>query len=198
MSIWSAEVGALFEPAETFREVIAGPAGGAWAWLRRPLFLLFAMGMLLSLHSSGRLSIRAVADGMVSFAFLPVCEVISIGVVYLSGDRRVPFARVVDAFFVSNAPWLLWILGYAIVRVTQTPVQAAAPPAMTYMLTAASLLVPLCWSAYLDLHFFRVVLSPTSRRGMADLLVQRGIAWAFGLSYFFGIVAWAQLVEWVQ
>ena len=171
---------------------------GIWTLLRRPLFLPFAMGMVLSIQSSGRLSVRVVADGMVSFAFLPVCEVLSIGAVYLRGDRRLRFSRVVDTFLVSNAPWLWWILGYCLLRVTQTPVQAAAPSAVTFWITGASMLVPIGWSAYLDLHFFRLVLPRASGSAVADLLVQRAIAWASALGYFFGIVGWAQLVEWVR
>ena len=169
-----------------------------WTLLRRPLFLLFAMGMVLSIQSSGRLSVRVVADGMVSFAFLPLCEVLSIGAVYLRGDRRQRFPHVVDAFFANNTPWLVWILGYCMLRVLQTPVQAAAPSPVMYSMTGASMLIPICWSAYLDLQFFRLVLPRTFGSAVSDLFVQRGIAWASALGYFFGIVGWAQLVEWVR
>ena len=171
---------------------------GIWTLMRRPLFLLFAMGMMLSLESTGRVSVRVVTDGMVSFAFLPLCELLSIGVVYVRGDRRLRFAHVVDAFFASNAPWLFWILGYCLLRLTQTPLQASGPSSLVVSLTGATLLVPICWSAYLDLTFFRVVLPRRNGSALADLVTQRAIAWICALGYFFGIVAWAQLLEWVR
>ena len=171
---------------------------GFWTLLRRPLFLLFAMGLLLSLESTGRLSVRVVADGMVSFAFLPLCELLSIGVVYLRGDRRLWFAAGVDAFFATNAPWLFWILGYCLLRVTRTPLQASGPPSLLVYATGATMLVPICWSAYLDWRFFHVVLPRTNGSPFADFLTQRAIAWTCALGYFFGIVGWAQLVEWLR
>jgi hypothetical protein len=198
MSSWSPELRVLRDPAETFRDVVSAPSRGAWTLLRRPLFLLFAMGMALSLHSAGRLSVRVVLDGMVSFAFLPVFEVIAVGLVYLRGDRRLPFARVADAFFVSNAPWFLWLLGFCLWRFTQTALEASAWSLSTFSIVRASLLVPILWSAYLDLQFFRSVLPRSSGGPLADLVVARGVAWAGALGYFFGIAAWAQLVAWAN
>jgi len=198
MTGWSPEVRVLRHPAATFRELAASPDRGRWMLVRRPLLLLFAMGMLLSLHSSGRLSVRAVADGMVSFAFLPACEILAVGVVYWRGDRRLRFARVVDAFFTSHAPWLLWIVGFCLWRFTESPLQASALSATAIRITTATLLVPAVWSAYLDLHFFRVVMPRRAGRAMTDLLLQRAIGWTGALGYFFGIAAWAQLVAWVR
>ena len=198
MPSWSPELRVLRDPAETFRDVVAAPRRGAWTLLRRPLFLLCAMGMTLSLHSGGRLSVRVVVDGMVSFAFLPVFEVIAVGIVYLRGDRRLPFARVADAFFVSNAPWFLWLLGLCVWRFTQTPLEASGWSPTTYAIVRGSLCVPILWSAYLDLQFFRSVLPRSSGGPTADLVVARGVAWAGGLGYFFGIAAWAQLVAWLS
>jgi hypothetical protein len=160
--------------------------------------LLVFMGAVVSLHSSGRLSVRAVVDGMVSFTFLPIFETLSVGIVYLRGDRRLPFARVVDAFFVSNAPWLLWTLGCCLWRFTESPVQASFLSKTAFLTTTATMLVPMCWSAYLDLQFFRVVLPRRSGGPIADLLVQRAIGWTAALGYFFGIAGWAQLVAWVS
>ncbi len=197
MIAWSPEVRVLRDPAATFREVAASGAG-AWTLLRRPLFLLFVMGLFVSLQSSGRLSVRAVPDGMISFLFLPVVEVLALGVVYLRGDRRLPFARIVDAFFVSNAPWFLWILGFFVWRIGQTPLQLSAPSAVEYWSTAASLIVPAVWSAWLDVQFFRVVLLRRAGSAVSDVLLQRLVGWPCALGYFFGIAAWGTLVEWIH
>src|SRR4051812_44748225 len=117
----SPELRVLRAPALTFREMAASSDRGLWTLIRRPLLFLLAMGMILSLSSSTRVSARVVLDGMISFAFVPLAEVIAIGVVYLRGDRRLPFTRVVDAYLVSHAPWLLWILIFCTWQAAMSP-----------------------------------------------------------------------------
>ena len=194
----SAELRLLRAPGRTFRELAASSDRGAWTLLRRPLLLLFAMGLLLSLGSSGRLSVRTLADGMISFAFLPATQIAALAVVYLRGDRLVPFARVVDAFFVSHAPWLLWILVFSVWILPRTAEQMSTMSFKGSLVVVGSLVVPACWAWYLDLQFFRVVLPRASGRAGIDLLTQRVIAWTASLGYFFGIAAWAQVVAWLR
>src|SRR5437667_7773089 len=102
----SPELRVLSAPATAFRELAASPDRGAWTFVRRPLLLLFAMGLVLSLASSTRVSPRVVLDGMISFAFVPIVEILALGTVYLRADRAIPFTRAVDLFLVSNSPWL--------------------------------------------------------------------------------------------
>lgn len=192
------EVSVLGDPAATFRQMAASPQRDVWTLIRRPLLLAFAMGLLLSLDSSGRLSLRTVVDGMISFAFLPIVEVLAVGAVYLRSDRRVPFARVVDAFFVSNSPWLFWILGFCLWRIPRTPVENSSLTFSMSLTILATMLVPICWSAYLDMRFFRIVLPRRSQSAAMDLATARAIGWLGGLGYFFGIAAWAQVVAWLR
>ena len=124
----SLETRALIGPATTFRAAADEQTAGAWRLLRRPLLLALFFGCTVSLQASGRLSARLVTDGIVSFAFIPIFEVLSLAIVYRRGPRRVPFAQAVDLFFVANTPWLLWLLAFAAVRSLQTPLQATALP----------------------------------------------------------------------
>src|SRR5580765_4192318 len=107
MTSWSPEVGVLVRPAEAFRALAAEQAGAVWRTTRRPLLLLFVFGCVVSLQASNRLSVRLILDGIISFAFVPVFEMLSLAIVYRRAPRRVPFAQAMDAFFVANAPWLL-------------------------------------------------------------------------------------------
>ena len=183
------EIQILRRPTVTFRDVIESPERGVWVLLRRPLLLLFSMGVALSLSSSNRLSARTTVDGMISFLFLPVAGILGVGYTFLRIDRRLPFSRVVDAFFLSNAPWLLWILVF-VTWETLTHALTISLTGATAVL--ATLVVPMLWTVYLDLQLFRIVLS---RKAVAvDLIVSRGIAWIFALGYFVGIAAWAWIV----
>jgi hypothetical protein len=156
---------------------------------------MFAMGLLLSLSSSTRVSLRTVVDGMISFTFLPLSEVLAVGAVYLRGDRRVPFTRVVDGFLASNTPWLLWILAFCVWQATLTGTVISDRTADRLV---ASLLVPAGWAAYLDLQFFRVVLSRRGSAAWTDLIIARVIGWSGALGYFFGIAGWARIVAWFR
>jgi hypothetical protein len=77
---------------------------------RRPLWLAFVFGCLVSAAASGRFSVRLIGDGALSFAFVPAFEVAALAIVCRTGVRaRLPFAEAVDRFFAGNRPWLVWM-----------------------------------------------------------------------------------------
>jgi hypothetical protein len=186
----SLETRALIGPATTFRAVAHEPTAGAWRLLRRPLLLALFFGCTVSVQASGRMSVRLVADGIVSFAFIPIFEVLSLAVVYRRGRRRVPFAQAVDLFFVANTPWLLWLLAFAAVRSLQTPLQATALPDWWVLTLLVSVIPTASWSAYIDLQFFRTVLPRQERSAARDLILQRAISWTCILGWYLGHELW--------
>jgi hypothetical protein len=191
----SPELQVLRDPRGTFQAMAASSELGAWTLVRRPLLFLFAMGMLLSLASSTRVSVRVVVDGMVSFAFVPVIEAVALGLVYLRTDRRMPFSRAVDLFLVSHSPWLLWILVFCL---WQAAMPTTVMPVTTGLIITASLIVPAAWAAYLDLQFFRIVMMRGAGSAGIDVITTRVIGWLGILGYFLGIAAWAQIVAWLR
>jgi hypothetical protein len=188
-----AEFKVLFDPAATFRELTKAQTAGLWVLCRRPLRLLFVCGCVVSLWASGRLSARLIADGVVSFAFLPVFSLAALAVVYRRSPRRVSFAQAADLFLVANAPWLLWLVAYAALRALESPMHAAAPPLALSWMIELSLIVAAAWSAYVDLHFFREVL-PHPAGSARALILQRAIGWSCSVVYFFGIAIWPEIV----
>jgi hypothetical protein len=188
----------LSRPAQTFSDLLdaesrRGRLHYVWIAARRPLLLLFVMGLALSLSSSDRLSVRTTIDGMISFLFLPLAAILAAGFLYLRSDRRVPLAHVVDAFFVSNAPWLLWILAFVTWETLTNALTISLTGATGILLTLS---VPIVWAAYLDRQLLRIVLE---RQSVAiELIAARAIAWVLALGYFAGIAAWAQIVAWLR
>ena len=163
-----------------------------WVVVRRPLSFLFVFGCVVSMWTSGRLSVRLIADGMASFAFLPAFQLLAFAIVYRRAPRPLPFGRAADRFFAGNAPWLWWLLAFAALRCLLTPLQAGAPPELLLDLVKATVVGVLAWSAYVDYQFFRdVLVAPNSAR---DLILQRTIGLAGGLVYFFGIAVWPVIV----
>ena len=189
----SAEARVLLSPAAAFRELAEERDGGAWVLLRRPLLLALAMGCTVSFQASGRLSVRLIADGAVSFAFVPVFELMALAWVYRLGPRRIPFARAADLFFAANAPWLVWLMAFTILRCLETPVQATAPPMWLLWTLEGSLLATAAWSASIDLHFFREVLPRPAGKAARDLMLQRAIGWTCTIVYFLGLAIWPEI-----
>lgn len=181
----SVEARVLLGPVSAFRDLAQNQRGGGWVLVRRPLLLVFVLGCGVSLLASGRVSARLIADGAVSFAFVPLFEIGALAAVCRRGPRRIPFAHAVDLFFTGNAPWLAWLLAVAALACVLTPVQLprwTTPPRLWLVLGP---LVPvIAWSAYIDFRFFREVLQRPARRAVGDVLLQRAIAWPCALSYF--------------
>jgi hypothetical protein len=198
MTEWSPEVRVLLSPATTFRELVEERTGGSWTLLRRPLLLALMCGCTVSLQASGRLSARLVADGIVSFAFIPIFEAAALGIVYRRRLRRVPFAQAVDLFFAANAPWLLWLLAFDVVRSLQTPMQATAIPVAVIWTLELSLIPTAAWSVYIDLQFFREVLPQRAGSAGSNLILERVISWTCIIGYFLGIAIWAQVAAWID
>lgn len=191
------EAGALTGPATTFRAVVDERTAGAWRLLRRPLLLALFFDCLVSIQASGRISARLVADGIVSFAFVPIFEVLSLAVVYRRGPRRVPFAQTVDLFCAGNTPWLLWMLAFAAVRSLQTPLQATAFPDWWALTLLLSVSPTAAWSAYIDLQFFRTVLPREDGRAARDLILQRAISWTCIIGWYVGHELWQYIALWI-
>ena len=155
--------------------------------------LLVFVGCLVSVLASGRFTVRLFADGLVSFAFLPITQLVALAVAWRIGSRpALPFGRVVDAFFSGFWPWLAWITILSAVFGVLAP-HALAPfvrPAI--YLTA----VPLLWSLRVDFEFFRNVKARAPRAALCDLAIHRAISWGTALTYFFGIAVRPE-IPWV-
>jgi hypothetical protein len=195
----SPEVRVLVGPSAAFRELaVEPPASPAWSALRRPLLLLLFIGCTVSLQASGRLSARLVFDGMVAFAFVPIFELIAIAFVYRRKPRRVTLSQAIDVFFVANAPWLVWLVLMNVWRSVLTPIQASTMLGVPYYLMPLSLIPMAIWTTYVDLQFFREVLSSTLDGARRELTLQRVISWAGIIGYFAGHEFWQLFASWIN
>ena len=129
------------------RDFVMKDRSALWVVVRRPLALLFVCGCVVSMWASGRLSVRLIADGMVSFAFLPAFQLLAFAIVYRRTPRPLPVAEAADRFFAGNTPWLWWLVAFATLRCLLSPVQAGAPPQSLLAFVKATLAGVLAWSA---------------------------------------------------
>jgi hypothetical protein len=149
---------------------------------RRPLLLAFLLGCGVSILASGRFTLRLIADGTLSFAFVPLCELVAFAVVYRVQHGTRPFAQAVDRYFAGNTPWLWWMV--AIMAAT------ALLPARRLGSVLAPLLftspIPIALSVRFDWRLFRGD-GRTRRQATVDILLQRAIAWSLATAYFLGV-----------
>jgi hypothetical protein len=186
----------LLRPADTLRAAAARTGNGAWVLLRRPMLLLVFIGATVSLQASGRLSARLLLDGMVAFAFVPVFELISVAIVHRLNRGRMPISSAVDLFFLTNAPWLLWIVAFDILRAALTSAEAGGVIFAWHMAVPLSALLVAVWTTWIDRAYFREVLGPA--RADRALVIQRAISWICIGGYFVGHEVWELLAVWIK
>lgn len=173
----------LLRPGPAFR-TLARVVSARGSTLRGPLRLLLFLSATSSLVASGTLNVRLLADGAISFAFVPVIQLAALALVWTVVHRPpLRFASVVDLFFAGHAPWLLWLVVVAAVC-TVVPPRALSPWVWPLVIGT---LAPIAWSVWIDFHFFREVAERAPRGAVWDLLLHRAIAWPLTLVYFFGI-----------
>jgi hypothetical protein len=190
VSAWSAEARALLRPRETYRELASSGDEHGGSIVRKPAIMVFVLGCVVSALASGRFHFWLILDGALSFAFVPIIDVIAFAVVSRVGERRrMPFARAVDLYFVGFAPWLVWLTILAAIGGILSP-RAVGP---WFMPAVSAMVFPTMWAARLDFLFFRDVMQRSTRGAVRDLVLQRAMSWSGTFGYFFGIVSVSEL-----
>jgi hypothetical protein len=152
------------------------------------LLLLLMLGSFVSFAASGRLSLRLMLDGAISFAFIPVLEVLALYLVVLRWRERFAFRDVLRPFLSGNLPWLCWLVAVGAL------LSVIPPRTIGFGLVgsvAASAIVPFVWAFWTDV---RCLIDRCGRRkaeAIRDALLHRAIGWGFGILYFFGIAIWS-------
>ena len=175
----------LFAPAAAYRVLVDRKETGSWL---RPAWFAFFLGCVVSLATSGRLTLRLVVPAALYAALIPFVEIPVLRLL-LRGRGRIPPDRAVDLFFMGHTVWCVWLLAVAAIFAFADPIRAfvwTGPP--WGWVTLAMVVI---WSAYTDLCFFRCV-SPG--RAEITLLAQRTICWGVGLAIFGGGSLWTGLL----
>jgi hypothetical protein len=151
--------------------------------LRRPLLLAFVLGCGVSMLASGRFTLRLIVDGTLSFAFVPLCELVAYAIVYRLQRGTRPFPHAADRYLAGNTPWLWWL-------VSLMAAAAILPVRTTDLLSIALItwVIPIALSVRFDWRLFRRA-GRTRALAVADIVLQRAIAWTLATAYFFGIAS---------
>src|SRR5262245_34805955 len=109
--MWSVDARVLIRPAPTFQAMAAWQAatGRFVAW-RRPLFVAFVLGCVVSLIATGSLTLRLAAPAVIYWAYVPATEVLALVAVLGRRRDRQPLGRLIDTFFAGHGAWTLFLI----------------------------------------------------------------------------------------
>jgi hypothetical protein len=195
-SHWSPYVQVMLYPATAYQELAKlSTVPSKWLAMRRPLLFAFVLGCTVSFAASGRLTLRLVVPALIYAGLEILIEVLALAAVRAKGIANTlpSFSRSLDLFFAGFGPWLLWMISFAAIWASASPVNAfrwTGPRWDSYVLAAIAL-----WSCYIDFCFFRYVFQTTRRRAARHLFIQRAISWTLAAIIFGGGSLWSELVR---
>jgi len=166
--------------------------------IRRQILFLFVIACAVSLAVEGRVVPWAVLDAGISFAFIPVFQLLAFLLVWRVRVGRARAGASAAAFLDGNTPWLWWWCAFA-------AMVACVPPrsiGLGVTLAEVSAVIPFALSVVGDVRWLRRDHGRTLREAATDVVVLRVVTWGACLVWFFGIAVWylevPKVVAWLR
>ncbi len=153
--------------------------------VRRPIFVAFSLACGVTLMAAEPFDPRLVASSMIGWAFVPVCEALTLVAVVWHTRKRIAISRAIDLYFTGHAPWLLWFIALSLDWSLQPAHFAPSFMFYRFRFLAAGTLLAMAWSCYIDYCCLRVALARTPLRALRDLALQRATSWTL-IIFIFG------------
>jgi hypothetical protein len=156
-------------------------------WWRRPLLLWLLIGCTVSALAAGRFVPRLLIDGAISFAFIPLLELVAFIAVCRGSARGATGTDTFEEFCRGDAVWFWWLAALSAVSC----LVPSRPFIRVILPLELSAVAPFVLSWRSDLRFFRVHTGSSPQAAVLRVLMLRVIAWGAGIAYFFGIALWS-------
>src|SRR5258708_34967506 len=105
----------MFSPGVAFKALKNCPDGRRrMTALRRPFFLAAFLGCCVTLIAAWRLDLRLVVGETVSWAVLPLIQILALAVPCAFRLGSLQDSRIIGLFFSGFGPWLLWLTGFVL------------------------------------------------------------------------------------
>jgi hypothetical protein len=165
----------LFAPAAAYRAMAAegADADARLVW-RRPLFIAFVIACSAMFMATAQLSIGSVLSAMLYWSYVPAIQCVALFIACRGKAHNVSRSRLVDSYFVSHTPWLLWICGWALLT-NWLPTETALAVSNVWLLGGGGAV--LVWALWLDWQFFKNACQLSSASALRSLIIQRLISW---------------------
>ena len=176
---WSLDARILIRPAQTFEALAAAQPPGEhraswWLASRRPIFIAFVLGCVISLLGSSVASVRLVGPTAIYWSFVPLIQILALIVVTRRRRAGQQLASLIDTFFAGHAAWTLLLLATGAILSVTSPMNwwfLIIGPAVAGVILVAG------WSAYVDLCFFRFACGSPPGTAIGQLALHRFITW---------------------
>lgn len=161
--------------------------GSVWLALKRPLFVSFVIGCVVTLIARDAFNPWLLASITLCWGLVPLSEALGFLLVAGNERRRLTVSQACDLFFCGHTPWLLWFTMFGIIWSSQAAPAAAMFPSSHVEWYALGTAITILWSLYIDYCFFRFALQRSRWRSLGNLAVQRLVSWTL----IFLLIEWA-------
>jgi hypothetical protein len=186
----SPEIGLIIAPDRTYAALAARPARlGFVRALRRPLLVAVVLGTSMALSTTRHVTPALVFSTTVVLCVVVIGQVLT-ALAVMPGTRAhaIGRARALDLFFVSHAPWSLWLLAAS----AWAPLPPLRPVAPVWL----AALVPVVLTPRMIAAYFRQVHELDRRRAAVRTIVHQILTWGLLFALFGAAVAiWPRILQ---
>jgi hypothetical protein len=177
-------------PADAYRSLVAARSDATWrAALAGPALSLATIGVLVSIATTGRLTLELAATLAAAWSFVVVIQVAAaVALVASSPRREVSRRRAFELLFLGHAPWSLWLLGatataLALDNVRLTPL-------------AATMFAPIAWTMVITAAFSREVVGAGRTGAVVRAIAHQAIVWGLAIQVAaLAAGSWGRLIQ---
>ncbi len=189
-SVLSTGLRLALAPAREFDSLAAARRDATWrAALAGPARSLATIGVLVSIATTGRLTLELAATLAAAWSFTVVIQAVAAVVLIASAPgREVSRRRAFELLFLGHVPWSLWLLGaaataLALDRVPLTPL-------------AVTMFAPILWTMVIVAALCRQVLGLGRHDAIVRAIGHQAIVWCLALQVAaLAAGSWGRLIQ---
>lgn len=187
---------ALFAPGvELSVRLLERNVSSAWLGWRRLLFIAFIIACCVTFMATAQFSVGSVLSAMLYWSYVPAIQCLALLIACKGQAANVSRSRLIDTYFVSHTPWLVWLCGWALLT-NWLPTKIALNMFDVWLLGGGA--VVLIWSLWIDWHFFRCIAQHSGSHASRTLVIQRLLSWPVIIWVFSFGSLWPGILEHLQ
>ena len=189
-SVLSTGLRLALAPAPGFAALVAARRDATWrAAIAGPVFSVATIGVLVSIATTGRLTLELAATLAAAWSFAVAIQIAAaVALIASSPRRQVSRPRAFELLFLGHLPWSLWLLAatasaLALDKVPLTPL-------------AATMVAPILWTMVIVAAMCREVLGIARRGALVRAIGHQAIVWGLALQVAaLAAGSWGRLIQ---
>src|SRR5262245_48318801 len=120
-----------------------------WLGLKRPLFMTFLLGCMVSFLTARTLTLRVIGPAMIYWSFVPLIQIAALAAVCRRDRQSTRFSELIDSFFKGYSPWLFWLTGVCAIWSVLSPASKSADWTVSVIWLNGGVALAVLWSLYI-------------------------------------------------